>query len=212
MKGLTLCRYDGLVMLARRNSIFRLRVSGVVGMVCMGWIVMLAGCGGKAISPPTPPPDLEQMLADPLPSDELNAVCRPPAGWTPKPVAQLPRSIQRVWVSPSGRTAYGVIRIHLPFPVGSDLVLWAFMNQMRQTEGEARLLGRRKDPPGLRFVAEGRDHRLRARLRTSGLSAWVVYAGTLRAQEESAAELKLAELARDVTQLDSRRGQNAENR
>ena len=44
---------------------------------------------------------------------------------------------QRVWISPTGRTAYGVTFIDLPFAFSEDFVLDAFLNDMRMREGEA---------------------------------------------------------------------------
>lgn len=173
-----------------------------IGLICMGLLGGQVGCKAKAMPQPAAM-DGEHVLSAPVSSEELEAVCRPPVGWRVKAVEQLPRSIQRVWVSPSGRTAYGVIRIRLPLPAGQDLVLWAFLNKMRQAEGEAKLVSRDKGSPGLRFVAEGGEHRLRALLHTSGLSAWVVYAGTLVEEPEAPEELRIAELARDATWVGS---------
>jgi hypothetical protein len=115
----------------------------------------------------------------------------------------LPRSVQRVWVSPTGRTAYGVIHIRLPLPVGADLVLWRFISEMRKREGQGTLLSRQPDPGGrgLRFTAEDPRYRLHARLLTSGRHAWVVYAGVLRAEPAAGDEISLAEQAREQTQV-----------
>jgi hypothetical protein len=78
---------------------------------------------------------------------------------------------------------------------------------MRKTEGEAKLLSRRSDPrlPGVRFVAEGGQYRLRANLLTRGFRAWAVYAGSLRGQPEVPDELALAEAAREQTKIGTTR-------
>lgn len=148
------------------------------------------------------------VLTDPFGSSELEAVVVPPAGWKPDPLKRTRTHAHQAWISPSGRSAYGVIRINLPLPfIGPDTVLPRFLNEMRETEGEGRLLSRRHDSrlPGLRFVAEGGQYRLRANLMTRGFRAWAVYAGSLRAQPEMPDEIALAESAREETKIGTTR-------
>src|SRR5687768_5064058 len=93
-------------------------------------------------------------LAEPQAVTEVDALATPPAGWNPDPLKATERHAHQVWISPSGSTAYGVIRFSLPFPVGADLALWGFMREMKRSEGEAELLDRWRDPdlPGIRFI------------------------------------------------------------
>jgi hypothetical protein len=140
---------------------------------------------------------------------ELEAVVSPPAGWRPDPIKRSRSHSHQTWLSPTGHTAYGVIKINLPLPfLGPDAVLKPFLNEMKKTEGEAKLISRRNDPRlgGLRFVAEGGQYRLRSNLMTRGFRAWAVYAGTRRGQEEMLDELQLAEQARERTKIGSSRG------
>ena len=131
---------------------------------------------------------------------DVRARCPPPADWQAKPLELFPRSVQRVWLSPTGRTAYGVIYIRLPLPVGPDLVLWRFIADMREMEGDGRLISRERSDDGeLRFVAENPRYRFNARLHTAGRDAWIIYAGVERDQPPDAAEFSLAESARDAT-------------
>ena len=156
----------------------------------------------------TPSALSDSDLSDPIGFPELEAVVVPPAGWRPDPIKRSRNHAHQAWVSPSGNTAYGVIRMNLPLPfVGPETVLPRFINQMRQTEGEAKLLSRRSDPdlPGIRFVAEGGQYRLRANLVTRGFRAWTVYAGTLRARPEEPQELQIAEAAREQTKIGTTR-------
>ena len=153
-------------------------------------------------------PDLSDALSDPVGFSDLEAVVIPPAGWLPDPLKRSRNHAHQAWLSPSGSTAYGVIRMNLPLPfIGPDVVLPRFLEQMRQTEGEATLLSRRNDGrlPGIRFVAEGGQYRLRANLVTRGFRAWAVYAGTLRGQPEVPDELQLAEAAREQTKIGTTR-------
>lgn len=162
----------------------------------------LTGCQSK---PPVLASDRSfafcEGLNDPLALAEVQAVVVPPAGWTPDPLKQSSRHTHQVWISPSGNTAYGVIRMRLPLPVGPDLVLWGFMNEMKRVEGEGKLITREDDDtlPGLRFVAEGGRYRVRTNLVTSGRTAWAIYAGTLRGKPIDQTELQLAERAREAT-------------
>jgi hypothetical protein len=121
--------------------------------------------------------------------------------WQPKPLEHFPRSVQRVWVSPTGRTAYGVIHVRLPLPVGPDFVLWRFIADMREMEGDGRLISRERSGGGgeVRFVAENSRYRFNARLHTAGRNAWIIYAGVVRDEPPDAGEFSLAEAARDAT-------------
>lgn len=148
------------------------------------------------------------VLTDPVGLSELEAVVVPPVGWKADPLKRTRSHAHQAWISPTRRTAYGVIRINLPLPfIGPDAVLPRFINEMRQTEGEGRLLSRRHDSrlPGLRFVAEGGQYRLRANLMTRGFRAWAVYAGSLRAQPEMPDEIAVAESAREETKIGTTR-------
>ncbi len=126
----------------------------------------------------------------------------PPAGWAMEPLKASDRHNHQVWLSPSGRTAYGVIRFKMPLPVGADTALrLGFLPAMKKAEGEAKLVSSDRDPglPGLRFVVVGGKYVLRANLITRGWGGWAVYAGTLKDTEVVPEELVLAELARDHT-------------
>ena len=150
----------------------------------------------------------DEVLADPFGSSALEAVVVPPAGWNPDPMKATGNHAHQAWISPSGRTAYGVIRMNLPLPfIGPDVVLPRFMDEMRKTEGEGKLLSRHNDSrlPGIRFVAEGGQYRLRTNLMTRGFRAWAVYAGTLRAEPEMPDELAIAEAAREGTRIGTTR-------
>lgn len=182
------------------RSIVRSPLAGLAFLVALPHL----GCRGTS----TPSPQSAALSPDPALataffSEDLQATCSPPAAWEAKPIERLPRAIQHVWVSPTGRTAYGVMHVNLPLPVGPDLALWGFINEMRRIEGEGRLLTRQTLPgeSGLRFVAESTRYRMRGVLRSRGMTAWVVYAGTLRAEPEMPLELELAERARERTQV-----------
>jgi hypothetical protein len=106
-----------------------------------------------------------------------------------------------VWLSPTGKTAYGVIHFKLPLPVGVGIVHWEFLQQMKKQEGDANESMRQNDPslPGMRFIVEGGRYKMRANLIVRGFDGWVIYAGTNRGEEPIPAELELAEKARENT-------------
>ncbi len=131
---------------------------------------------------------------------DLQALVSPPAGWKADPLKVAERSWHRVWVSPTGDTAYGVIFIKLPLPVGSELALMGFMMEMKKTEGEGRILDKRRDDAGaLRYTAENPTHTIFARLITDGWLCWITYAGTLTGKPVNVEEILLASRAREAT-------------
>ena len=105
------------------------------------------------------------------------------------------------WLSPTGRTAYGVIHFSLPLPVGHELALWGFLREMRRSEGEAQLLSKGWDANSglMRFVAQGGLYLVRSNLFVTGRQGWVCYAGTLKKEPIEPDELALAEIAREHT-------------
>jgi hypothetical protein len=131
----------------------------------------------------------------------VQARVAPPVGWKLDPYKTSSSHKHAVWLSPTGRTAYGVIYFSLPLPVGHDVTLWGFINEMRRSEGEATLVSKQWDENlrGLRFVARGGRYVVRTNLIVRGFHGWACYAGTLRDQEVMADELALAEQAREHT-------------
>jgi hypothetical protein len=215
---LFLLRAERVRMPVNERHIRRIRFPAALGTVCMGVALLDAGCrshdshavhANAALStiPLTPEIPVDQQLffpglSPPAENRDVQAVVVPPAGWRADPLKASEKHNHQVWISPSGNTAYGVIRFKLPLPVGPETVLrYGFLPEMRRTEGEARLLSSKRDPdlPGLRFIADGGKYRLRTNLLTRGWTGWAVYAGTLRAQEIVPDELALAEIARDNT-------------
>ena len=142
-------------------------------------------------------------LADPSSVETVQAICAPPIGWQIEPLKKSQRHAHQIWMSPTRRTAYGVIHMKLPLPVGENLVLQAYLREMKRSEGEAVLLSEEKDPklPGLRFVAEGGMYKTRTNLIVDGWQAWAIYAGTVRGQDVMPDELDLAERAREHTRI-----------
>jgi hypothetical protein len=167
----------------------------------MRWLVVtifataLLGCASSARKPPP------QFGVDYSP--ELDAEVHVPLGWTIQRFDDTNRYRQRVWVSPSGQTSYGVIRFSLPIPVGNEIALIGFLAQMRRDEGDANLLSKQADPVHNRllFTAEGGRYHLDGIIVTRGFHGWVVYGGSLRNQAQAVDELELAVQARENTRL-----------
>lgn len=133
----------------------------------------------------------------------LDAVVRPPAGWRAEPLKTDARSTHQTWVSPTGQTAYGVIRFSLPLPLGRDIALWGFISEMKRSEGDAALLKKYEDPQSglLRFEAEGGLYRIDGIILTRGFRGWVAYLGLLRDGQILLDELALAVQARENTRF-----------
>lgn len=183
---------------------------GVGALVMVLLVCAVAGCrapasgvwqqNGPVATQPSPPAD---GLSRPQYVDVVRADCVPPSGWGSQPLKADAHHTHQLWLSPSGRTAYGVIHFTLPFPVGHDLVLWAFLNEMRHGEGSAVLLNRQWDSnlDGIRFVAEGGLYTVRTNLLLRGFDGWAIYAGTNTHQDIVQQELALAERARERTRV-----------
>ncbi|HSU67563.1 MAG TPA: hypothetical protein VLJ39_11870 [Tepidisphaeraceae bacterium] len=151
---------------------------------------------------PTADPRIFNCLNPPERDDTVEALVVPPIGWIAQPLKHSNRHDHQIWLSPSGNTAYGVIRFKLPLPLSPESVLqMGFLPEMKRTEGEATLISSQRDPtlPGIRFIAKGGKHVVRTNLMTRGFKGWAVYAGTLRGQPENPDDLALAELAREQT-------------
>jgi len=111
--------------------------------------------------------------------------------------------VHRVWLSATGATAYGVIHFTLPLPVGENLALSGFLDEMKKTEGDCTLLQRQDDLslPGIRFVAEGGLYRIHVNFLVATWEGWAVYAETLRGKPVIADEFDLAVRAREHTHV-----------
>ncbi len=152
----------------------------------------------------TTQPLSDRGLTAPKTLSLVNAICPPPAGWQAAPPESAPDHTHQFWVSPSGKTAYGVLQFPMPLPVPATWIIGAFLEEMKKREGRADLIGKPlKDEnlPGLRFVVENNHYKMRINLICRGFRGWAIYAGTTRGQEEVSDELGLAERARENTQV-----------
>jgi hypothetical protein len=176
------------------------------------FVVMLVLVGGCRSQPPRADSDAERRaialavasgLTPPQRNGDVQARAVPPVGWNPEPLKLSEHHAHQVWVSPSGSTAYGIIYFGLPWPVGPDLTLWGFMQEMERAEGRANLISKESDDqlPGLRFVAEGGIYTVRVNLIVAGFHGWAVYAGTINQKPVNQDELVLAIRAREQTRV-----------
>ncbi len=178
---------------------------GIRGVAIFVLMLGLVGCAHRPQATTRPANTFARIGLNELTKVEpIHALCAPPVGWLPEPLKSSGNHTHQVWLSPSGNTAYGVIRFSLPFPVGPDLVLPFFLSEMRESEGSATLVEKHHDEKvgGLRFVAEGGMYTVRSIMVTRGWQGWSVYAGTVRDEPINRTELDLAEMAREHTQVD----------
>jgi hypothetical protein len=142
--------------------------------------------------------------------DVIDAWCPVPIDWVLQPMKEGKNHKHLTWISPTGRTAFGVIYASLPFPAAFvpvsyrlDKVFEGFMSEMKKREGRSELIDRRNDYHAgmIHFVAEGSQYRLRVNLVVRGGRAWFIYAGTRRGEAPDPRELDLADRARDQTDV-----------
>ena len=153
----------------------------------------------------TTQPESTEGLLPPQRIGALHVTSPLPVGWAPDPAKHTAEHEHQAWLSPTRRTAYGVITFsNWLLPLASDqAVLDKFLETMKKGEGEARLLNLQKNPKlgGLRFIAEGGQYTVRGNLVTHGTRGWVIYAGTLAKQPVMPEELDVAVQAREHTVL-----------
>jgi hypothetical protein len=200
---------------ASRKRHLRLRQKNSIILGMFGWIrglpcilisvFILSGCcaGNGKSAPPLVVVPTTLGSAPAVYNSDVFAICAPPAGWKPDPLKSSPNHTQQVWLSPSGATAYGVIHFKMPLPVGQNMALQGFLDNMKSEQGRATLIERQDDPnlPGIRFVADDKRYRIRTNLIVRGWEGWAIYAGTFVNQPVNAAELQLAERAREQTKV-----------
>ncbi|HYE21234.1 MAG TPA: hypothetical protein VEA69_22500 [Tepidisphaeraceae bacterium] len=173
---------------------------------------LLAGCQSQysnlpayqAPAPTTQTVAAQAALTAPTPNEALEAVVAPPAGWAAAPIEKTNEHTHQTWVSPSHKTAYGVIHFGLPLPLPANWLLGPFVDEMKKREGKAEVVGtpfKDETLPGVRVVVETKQYKMRINLIVRGWSAWAVYAGTDMAHPEEASELRQAERARDTTKV-----------
>src|SRR5687768_3577614 len=96
------------------------RASWMIVLVVVAVQIVGAGCAAQpryknvATTLPTTLPESTGLSA-PEYSGAVGATAVPPVAWAPDPLKSSPRHAHQVWISPSGRTAYGVIHFSLPF-------------------------------------------------------------------------------------------------
>lgn len=147
----------------------------------------------------------DEGLAEPVLDAETQVLARPPVGWTRHLISEDRGHEHYNWISPTGRTSYGVIFFRMPFPVGHELAFThGFLRAMRNAEGEATVLEKHWDPAidAMRFVVEGGKYIVRSQFIVRGVTGWAVYAGTRRDQPIEPGELELAERARECTVIE----------
>lgn len=160
---------------------------------------------GCASAPPAPGIAPTPQLTLPNAFPKLEATVAVPDGWTLNRRDEESNYTQKVWISPSGATAFGVVRFSVPLPSTHDMVLWVFMRQMRASEGNAALLSKTWDKRGkfLRFETKGGRFHVHGNLIVRGLGGWVVYAGTRAGDDVNPREFDLAVQARESVELGS---------
>jgi hypothetical protein len=167
-------------------------------------VLFIAGCSHDHASPhPRPVAPAESQLSKPVAMRELDAEVVAPSGWCVQATGSDSEHTHATWSSPTGDTIYGVVWIHLPLPVGPNLVLWGFLQHLRQVDKVGNLVSKEdaSDLPGVRCVADGSHYRLHVNLIVRGWQAWAIFAGTMQSRPVNLPELELAKRACDCTRV-----------
>ncbi len=206
-------RLEGILLLDRPLAAYhrpmldlRSMLGRVVLLVAVG---VLVSCRSHRPVPPVEPALAKSLgLQPPREIEAVDAIATPPQDWPAEPLKSSEKHAHQVWLSPTGDTAYGIIHFTLPgiaaiISVPNDWVLDGYIREMKKDQGDARLISKQRDRelPGTRFIAEGGLYRTFNNLIVSGKHGWVIYAGILRAKPVNDEEFKLAEEAREQTQI-----------
>src|SRR5918992_1040717 len=94
---------------------------------CLTLLLIAAGCQSKYSNlpiyhPPAMQTVSEAALSEPQAHASVDGVCVPPIGWKIEPLKTSKDHTHQVWLSPTGKTAYGVIHFRLPLPVSAQWV------------------------------------------------------------------------------------------
>ncbi len=159
-------------------------------------VSLFFGCASKKI-PPVPPEQKNYFIS------ELQTYIVPPVGWSKPDIEHGDDYVRYVWVSPTDGTAVGVIRFSMPLPVGYDIAVWGFMEEMKAREGSAELIQQSWDieSQAMRFVADGGLYRVRVKMIVSGFNGWAIFAGTKTDRPINEDDLKKAIIARDSVRV-----------
>ncbi|MEM8874613.1 MAG: hypothetical protein AAGD32_10175 [Planctomycetota bacterium] len=139
--------------------------------------------------------------------DNLEAVATPPVGWALDDVKTGDNYIHYVWLSPTGKTAYGIVRFTPPIYVWANefghnaAFNFGFKPAMKDDQGYVKVLDKSWDGEArmLVFEVEGGTYTTRNHFRVRGRRGWTVYAGTFTGETPIAEELALAIEARNAT-------------
>lgn len=133
--------------------------------------------------------------------DKFSVYATPPAGWELKRNnAGDDRAEHVVWISPTNRTAFGIIFFKMPFPVGHDLAFrYGFLAEADKREGPVNVVEKRWDEQieGLRFIVDTQKYRVQAKMFVRGSRGWATYAGTRNDMPLEIAERDQAIAARE---------------
>jgi len=184
------------------------RFSRIFAMLALVMGAGVIGCQSPYANLPDYHPSTQPIassgLQEPKPFAPADAVVVVPQGWEADKLKQEDNYSHQVWKSPSGNTCYGIIHFGMPLPLPASLVLPKYLDAMKESEGEANVVGQpQKDDalPGIRLTVECGDYRMRTNFICKGFGGWSVYVGTLRNKPEQPAEIELAERAREKTKI-----------
>lgn len=103
------------------------------------------------------------------------------------------------WHSPSGHTAVGAARVHLPLPLSADVMVYLARLEYTKRSDDGRLLARWTDDLGRSwFAAENRLYHVQGYAVAQGFTGWFVYFGY-----KVRAPLEVSEIGQAARSLDT---------
>lgn len=197
-------------MMSRRRAPEVKRAAGAVLLfTAMAVLAAAGGCQSHPVAATQPlastqPADPLAGLTPAVAVDSVRAHCDPPLGWAPEPLKSDDRHTDQVWLSPSHKTAYGVIHFTMPVPWAPDDVLMQnFLDDMKKQEGSAQLITQTTNATlgVVQFLAVGGEYTVRTNMFKGFFEGWFVYAATDTSETVVPDELEIAERARDHTKV-----------
>ncbi len=110
--------------------------------------------------------------------EPIKAVCAAPRDWEALPLQRTALFNHQQWRSPSTTTGVGIIHVHLPLPLNTDMVIWLAKQKYSQKGDDGRVVAEWDDELDRHwFEAENRRYHVRGYAVVDGIDAWFVYFG-----------------------------------
>jgi hypothetical protein len=119
-----------------------------------------------------------------------------PAGWEQLPCYKGPIYTHDQWRSPTHRNGVGIVYIRMPFPFSASTLSWLAQREYTKRADDGKVLAQWTDSIGRPwFEVENAKFHVRGYVVTSGMDAWIIYAGYRMLETPEPEEISLASRA-----------------